>query len=81
MNQDIKTAISYINNHNDGFISNKDIDLDAEFRAGADPTGSEALGIFENDNSIENLDDTSSTNSNISIAEDDNSQVNVDDLF
>lgn len=78
MNQDIKSAIDFINNHNDGFLNG--MDLDAEFREGSDPTGEAEFSIIDKETEIEEL--SAFDNSEIKNEIQENDEVlDIDDLF
>ncbi len=78
MNQDIKSAINYINNNDDGFING--VDLYAEFREGADPTGEAEFSTIDKDDEIEELSVSDDSVVKSQIQENDEA-LNVDDLF
>lgn len=78
MNQDIKSAINYINNNDDGFING--IDLYEEFREGADPTGEAAFSTIDKDDEIEELSVSDNSVVKNQIQENDEA-LNIDDLF
>ncbi|MCI8347022.1 MAG: hypothetical protein HFJ12_03625 [Bacilli bacterium] len=78
MNQDIKSAINYINNNDDGFING--IDLYEEFREGADPTGEAAFSTIDKETGIEELSISDDSEIKNEIQENDD-VLDIDDLF